>query len=186
MFDFKRFIANYTTIPDSDWHLIQQTFERKTFRKNEMILCEGDICRNFYFLEKGLVRFFINNDGDDVSKYFVQAPFCFTSKESFRNQRPSNDNIQVLQDSVVWCATLESVNGLLELQSWNTFIRKFLHEVQGHMEDLLMDTKNKTAGERYEQLLEKYPDLTRKIPLRHLSTYLGIAPQSLSRIRKRR
>jgi len=181
----KQFIQNYTDLPDDDWIIISNAFERKEFQKNELILEEGSVCRYFYFLEEGLIRFFLLNDGNDITKFFTVAPYCFTSNDSFRNQNQAVENIQALEKTVVWQITLKQANDLLELKSWNTFTRKFVHEVQSHIEELLMESKNETAENRYLNLLKKYPDLIQKIQLKHLSTFLGIAPQSMSRIRKK-
>jgi len=182
---FKKFIQNYTDLPDDEWKIISNAFERKEFQKNEMILEEGYVCRYFYFLEEGLIRFFLLNDGNDITKFFTVAPYCFTSNDSFRNQKPAVENIQALEKTFAWQITLKQANDLLELKSWNTFTRKFVHEVQSHTEVLLMESKTETAENRYLNLLKKYPYLIQKIPLKHLSTFLGIAPQSLSRIRKK-
>lgn len=185
MIAFRKFIEKYTSVPDSEWNIIGQSFDQKVFAKNEFILEEGKICRYFYFLEEGLIRFSLLVNGNDITKFFTMAPYCFTSKDSFRNQKPSAESIQALEKTVVWQTTFIRANELLELKSWNEFTRKFVHEVQSHTEDLLMQAKTETAENRYYQLLEKYPDVIHKIPLKHLSTFLGIAPQSLSRIRKR-
>lgn len=181
---FRKFIERYTELPAADWETIQHAFERKEFAKNEIILEEGSICKHFYFMEEGLIRFYLNNDGDEMTKFFTAAPYCFTSKNSFRYQKPAEESIQALDKLIVWQTTFKQANELQELKSWNTFTRKFLHEVQSYMEELLLEVKTKTASQRYEILMEKYPELTQKIPLKQLSSFLGIAPQSLSRIRK--
>lgn len=185
MLAFRKFIERYTEAPEPDWQVISQAFERLEFRKNELILDEGTICRYFYFLEEGLIRFFILNDGNDLTKFFTTAPYCFTSKDSFRNQKPARESIQALEKTIVWQTTLKQANELLELKSWNTFTRKFVHEVQSHTEELLVESKTETAEVRYHKLVKQYPETIQKIPLKHLSTFLGIAPQSLSRIRKK-
>jgi CRP-like cAMP-binding protein len=187
MIALRNFIENYSKLPDSDWLIIQQAFVRREFAKNEMLVEEGQICKYFFFLEKGLVRCFINSDdGSDMTKFFTTAPYCFTSKNSFRKQIVADESIQALDDLVVWLITFKQANELLELKSWGEFVRKFLHEVQNHFEEALMETRTKTAEQRYYLLLEKYPDEVEKIQLKHLSSYLGIAPQSLSRIRKKK
>ncbi len=182
---FKNFIENYTDLPGSDWQIISKAFERREFAKNETILAEGSICRYFYFLEKGLVRFYENNDGNDVTKFFTKAPYCFTSKVSFNQQKPATENIQALTSTVVWQTTLPQTNALLHLESWSTFTRRFVHEVQTYTEELMMQIKTETAEQRYYKLLEQHPDVIHSIPLKYLSSFLGIAPQSLSRIRKK-
>lgn len=184
MIAFRKFIEHYTPVPADEWDIIRQAFERKEFDRNEIILEAGKICRQFYFLEEGLIRFFQLVDGNDITKFFTAAPYCFTSKESFRNQKPATENIEALEKTIVWQTTFSQANELLELKSWNTFTRKFVHEVQSYTEELLMQSKTETAESRYFELLAKHPDIIRKIPLKHLSSFLGIAPQSLSRIRK--
>lgn len=185
MIAFRKFIEKYTAVPDAEWKIIGQAFERKVFAKNEFILEEGKICRHFYFLEEGLIRFSLLVNGNDITKFFTVAPYCFTSKDSFRNQKPSGESIQALKKTVVWQTTISRANELLELKSWSEFTRKFVHEVQSHIEELMMEAKTETAENRYLKLQENYPEIIHQIPLKHLSTFLGIAPQSLSRIRKR-
>jgi CRP-like cAMP-binding protein len=185
MMAFRKFIENYVSVPDNEWKIIEQAFERKEFTKNEIILTEGTICRYFYFLEKGLIRYYIFKDGNDITKFFTLAPFCFTAKESFRNRKPSEENIEAVTAVVVWKTNWENANALLELRSWNEFTRKFVHEVQRYTEELLIENKTETAELRYQKLLKQHPGLLNEIPLKHLSSYLGIAPQSLSRIRKK-
>ncbi|MBN1819307.1 MAG: Crp/Fnr family transcriptional regulator [Prolixibacteraceae bacterium] len=182
---FRNFLNKYTSIPENEWQQIWSAFEMKKFRKNEMILSEGQICRFFYFMELGMIRFFINNDGEEITKFFTVAPYCFTSKESFRNQKPATENIQALENIVAWQINLGQANKLLKLKSWESFTRKFMHEVQTYTEELLLESKTQTAEQRYFNLQQKYPELINKIPLKHLASFLGIAPQSLSRIRNR-
>ncbi len=153
--------------------------------KDELILEEGKICRYFYFLEVGLVRFFINHEGEDITTYFVDAPYCFTAKESFHEIVPSKENIQALCRCIIWRTTLDKIHNLSNIPSWERFTRNFIHEVQGYIEQLMITSKILTAEERYLKLLEAHPDLTNRVPLKYLAGFLGIAPQSLSRIRKK-
>jgi CRP-like cAMP-binding protein len=183
---FKGFIESYTILPISDWQIIEQNFEKKVFHKNDIILAEGSICKYFYFLEQGLIRFYVNKEGNEITKFFTIGPYCFTSKNSFRMQKASEEGIEALTETIVWQTTWKQANELLELKSWNAFTRKFVHEVQNHTEELMLEIKTETAEQRYLKLLAKYPDLIHQIPLKHLSSFLGIAPQSLSRIRKKK
>lgn len=182
---FKKFLENYTEIPNADWCVILEAFSRNEFVKNEIILEEGNICKYLYFLEEGIVRVSLNDDGVDITKFFIIAPSFFTSANSFRPQKPSKEGYQALENTVVWQAPLDEADKLLGLKSWTTFSRKYIHEVQAYTEELMWEIKTRTAEERYYKLLRDYPELIKKIPLKHLSTFLGIAPQSLSRIRKK-
>jgi CRP/FNR family transcriptional regulator, anaerobic regulatory protein len=182
----REFIENYSKLTELEWHSIEQLFENRVFNKNEMILEEGKVCRYFYFLESGLIRFYYNIDGNDITKTFTIAPYCFTSKISFRKQTPSLEGIQALEKTEVWQITYNDYRKLEGLNSWNIFIRKLLNEIQEFSESFYLEIRTMTAEDRYKKLLVEYPnELLQKIPLKHLSSFLGIAPQSLSRIRKK-
>jgi CRP-like cAMP-binding protein len=182
---FREFIENYTTLSDQDWAAISCCFNQRSLQKDEILLEEGKICRHLYFIESGLLRYFIYKNGNDITKYFTEAPYCFTSQVSFTAEKPASDNIQAIEPSIIWEATLQQVNDLLELKSWSTFIRKLIQEVQYYTEAILQEIQTETAEDRYLKLLEKQPQLIQRVPLKHLASYLGIAPQSLSRIRKK-
>lgn len=184
--NFRTFIESYIKLTDEEWQSVEQLFVRREYKKNEIILQVGNVCRYFYFLESGLIRFYYIVDGDDITKTFTIAPYCFTSKTSFRKQVAANEGIQSLEKTVVWQISFEHYKKLEALNSWNIFIRKLLNEIQEFSDKLFLETKTMTAEERYIKILEEYPrELVEKIPLKHLSTFLGVAPQSLSRIRKK-
>lgn len=184
--NLRDFIENYIRLNDAVWHSIEPLFEIREFNKNEIILEEGNICRYFYFLESGLIRFYNNIDGNDITKTFTIAPYCFTSKISFRKQMASNEGIQALEKTVVWQLSFNHYKKLEQLNSWNIFIRKLLNEIQEFSESFYLELKTMTAEDRYKKILNEYPiELVQKIQLKHLSSFLGVAPQSLSRIRKK-
>lgn len=185
MKSFKLFIENYTSISNSDWDEVTSCFEKRVIAKEEMILQEGKICRHLYFLESGLLRFYINKNGLEVTKFFTISPYCFTSQVSFTSEKASTENIQALEESIIYQTTLQHANKLLELKSWNTFIRKLIQEVQYFTEEILQEIQTETAENRYKKMMKDQPDLFQRLPLKHLASYLGIAPQSLSRIRKK-
>lgn len=185
MIGFRKFIENYTILSDTDWETIVQCFEKRTIEKDEMLLIEGTICKHLYFIETGLLRFFINKDGNEVTKFFTEAPYCFTSQVSFTSEKPSKENIQAIEKSVLWQTTLKQANDLLELKSWNTFIRKLIQEVQYFTEEILQEIQTETAENRYSKMLKENNALLQRIPLKYLASYFGIAPQSLSRIRNK-
>jgi len=183
---FKTFIEQYTILPLTEWQIIKNSFQKKEYKKNSFILEEGSICRHFYFLESGLIRYFYNVDGNDITKVFTIAPYCFTSKTSFIKQTISKESIQVIDKAIVWETTYSKYKELEMLDSWRIFIQKILNEIQEFAEEFLLEAKTETADIRYQKLYDKYhPSIIQKIPLKYLSSYLGIAPQSLSRIRKK-
>ncbi|MGL5892427.1 MAG: Crp/Fnr family transcriptional regulator [Bacteroidia bacterium] len=181
----RKFIESYTSIPTDEWETIFACFEKRVIEKDELILQEGNVCRHLYFIESGLLRFYINKEGNDITKFFTESPYFFTSQSSFNSQKPANENIQAIEKSVVWQVTYNQVNELYKLESWTTFARKIIQEVQFFTEEILEELQTETAEFRYEKMQKNNPELLQRIPLKYLASYLGIAPQSLSRIRKK-
>lgn len=185
MEEFRKFVEQYIRIPNSDWELISKEFERREIPKNYNILEEGQICKSLYFLESGLLRYFILRDGNEVTKFFTIAPYCFTSQASFNSGKPSNETIQTIEKSIIWETSFKQNEELLKLESWNNFARKITQEVQFFTEEILEELQSETAENRYRKLLKNQPELLNRIPLKHLASFYGVAPQSLSRIRKK-
>jgi CRP-like cAMP-binding protein len=181
----RKFIENYSSISDEDWNKISLSFEKINIEKDEILLEEGKVCKHLYFIETGLLRFFINKDGNEVTKFFTEAPYCFTSQVSFTSEKPSKENIQAIEKSVLWQTTLKQANDLLELKSWNAFVRKLIQEVQYYTEEILQEIQTETAENRYSKMIKENNELLQRIPLKYLASYFGIAPQSLSRIRNK-
>ena len=184
MHPFRQFIQNYTPFTDADWQQIEPHLVRKEVKKETLILEEGKICRYLYFLESGLLRFFILKNGVDVTKFFTDVPYCFTSQKSFPAQIPAHESIETLEDCVIWEMSFTETYRLFALSNWSVFTRKLVQEVQAYTEEILEDMQTETAENRYRKMLFDNDPLLHRVPLKHLASYLGIAPQSLSRIRK--
>ncbi len=185
MHPFRVFINHYTCLTDTDWQAIERCLIREVVSSQTLLLEAGKVCRHFYFLESGLLRFFIWRDGTDITKYFTDIPYAFTSQRSFAAQQPAQENIETLEECVLWRMTHDDAYRLLDRPNWSTFIRELISEVQLFTEEILEAIQTETAENRYRQLLEANAPIVQRVPLRHLASYLGIAPQSLSRIRKK-
>lgn len=185
MHPFRTFIQNYSTLTDAEWAQVEKCISRKVYTRGDILLASGKVCRKLYFLETGFLRYFVFKSGEDVTKYFTEAPYCFTSQRSFTTNTPAEDNIEALQDSIVWEMDQSDAFALLKVFHWSEFVRKLVQEVQFFTEQILEDLQNKTAEERYIQMVEENNSLLANVPLKHVASFLGIAPQSLSRIRKK-
>jgi CRP-like cAMP-binding protein len=181
----RKFIEKYTSVPSNEWDEIAPCFEYRFVKKDEIVLAEGNVCKHLYFVESGLLHFYINKDGNNITKFFTEAPYFFTSQASFNSQKQSSENIQAIEDCVVYQITYKASNELFKLKSWAEFGRKITQEVQFFTEEILEQLQTETAELRYQKMRRNNPQLLERIPLKYLASYLGIAPQSLSRIRKK-
>ena len=182
---FRAFIATYTAIGDAEWALVTAKLEARTVAAGTLLVEAGRVCRHLYFLESGLMRFFVWKDGRDVTKFFTEAPYAFTSQRSFAGQQPASENVEALEDSVLWQLPAAAAFALLDtVPAWAAFVRLLTQQVQHYTENILEELQTETAEARYRTLLRDRAQLVQRVPVRHLASYLGIAPQSLSRIRR--
>lgn len=183
---FKDFVEPTFTFSESEWRIILSFFEEKNFKKNEMILKAGDVCNYIYFLNKGILRYFITRNKIEKTKYFTFPKFLFTAHHSFTYRIPTTENIQALTKTEtirIRYEDVESVNRIIP--NFQVYAKLHIQHVQQLTEGLLLDTQMFTAEERYEQMLKNRPQIINQIPLKHLASFLGIKPESLSRIRKK-
>lgn len=186
MHTFKKFINNYTSLSNGDWDIIRQAFTRIEIKKNKLILEEGKICRHFYFLENGLLRYFYNVDGKEVVKTFTFPPYCFTSEASFLNQRPAIENIQAIVDSTVWYTNYDQYKELEKYSFWKIFSNSLLNEYDEYLKVMIIHLKNMTPEQRYLWLTQNCSQsLLQQISQKDLASFLGITPQSLCRIKNK-
>jgi len=181
----KEYISSYVNLTAADWTQISSCLRPVQFEANEIILNDHEICNHIYFLTHGLLHYFEYVDGQPVTKFFTFPPYCFTSQRSLNYGTPAKENIAAILPSSGWQMDKKDAFDLFSIVAWSEFIRLLVQEVQYQTELLLHDQKNKTAENRYQDIIKEQGNLINQVPLKTLASYLGIQPQSLSRIRKR-
>ena len=182
---YRTFIHQYATLSDRDWEAVRERLTLREITRGTTLLREGDVCRHVWFAAKGLLHYTVNREGDEVTKFFTVAPYCFTSQRSFNTGSPARESIVALEDCTLWEMSKTSVDELFHLPRWSAYVRALTQEVQFYTEEILEALQNRTAEERYRKMIVQVDPLLQRVALRHLASYLGIAPQSLSRIRRR-
>lgn len=161
-------------------------FKPLQVRSGEYFLEEGQLCRYVGFIEQGLVRYYMNDNGSEKTLYFNKEGEFVSNYQSFIPRQPSNTSIQAIEDT-----TLQVIS-YADLQRLYAGIREgeklgrlaIEHVFLSSMQQLKSFYKDSPA-ERYQQFLRSYPDLSQRIPQYYIASYVGIKPQSLSRIRKK-
>jgi CRP-like cAMP-binding protein len=160
--------------------------EEVVFAKNEYLVREGKICRHLYFLQQGALRGFYNLDGKEITHWFAFEEDFVTYFHSFITQKPAVENIQLLEGSVLYCLTKESLNTLMAgHHEIERLVRLAYEKYYIRLEERFVNAHFKTATERYQDLLQQTPHLLERVPLGYIASYLGISPETLSRVRSR-
>jgi len=149
-------------------------------------LPHGKICRHIGYVEKGLFRLFYLNDGKEVTNCFCKENTMTTSYSSLITQEESDIAIQAVEHSRL---IVLSNDALQKLYREDSFWQQ-LGRIAAQNELVTAECHNRflrdlSATERYRQVLEEDGDLLQRVPLNYLSTYLHVAPETLSRIRKK-
>ncbi|WP_367915525.1 Crp/Fnr family transcriptional regulator [Leadbetterella sp. DM7] len=184
-----RFITYLTSNIGTDQAAIEQLLSHcsiREFKKGEFLLRQGEKCRYSFFVERGLLRqFSIDEKGKEHIIQFAPENWFMSDRESVYFDRPSSYFMQALEDTVTF---LLDENLFLELSKSDTafleFNNRLLHNHIRHLQRRITQLQSATAEERYLDFIRMYPDLLLRVPQIFIASYLGITPESLSRVRK--
>lgn len=177
-------IINKAGLTNTHYSQFQEILKKVHLEKNEYLLNPDEVCNFIAFVEKGLLRSFIMKDGNEFNMDFYLPETFVSSYTSFLLQIPTKGAIQALKESSLFLISFNDYNKLLESSNdWyrfgkyiadTSFVRKCRREAS-----LLTDS----ALERYNLLLHCYPQIEQFVPQYHIASYLGIKPESLSRLK---
>lgn len=179
-------IKNLYPLSETAQQALYNSFEQKLLPKNELLLQEGKTCRQLYFVEKGALRGFYNLEGKEITHWFGFENDFVTSFHSFITQTPAVENIQLLENAILWSIHKDDLNTLLnQHQEIERLLRIAYEKYYIRLEERFVNAQFKTAAERYENLLTLTPHILERVPLGCVASYLGISQETLSRIRSR-
>lgn len=165
-------------------HLIKHA-RLKKFKKKEIFIREGEICQELLFTHHGVFRYFLTKDGREFTKDFCidsLNPFC-TAYTSFITKNPSMINIEALSDAEVSVWPASFILPLFETLPWLYFSKRSAEALFIRKEKREISLLKDTALERYQKFIEEFRDVTQRVSQYYIASYLGITPESLSRIR---
>jgi CRP-like cAMP-binding protein len=165
---------------------LQKRIRRLEPVKNNTLLIRGDICRDLYLIEKGMLGCFDWENGKKYCSWLMIAGDFVTAVESFNNQVISTETIIALTNCILWAITKEDFDQLTERHAEFQRIRQILTD-QYHIQSRVMDTKRKRPPEQfYNYLLTHYPSLVREAPDTALASLMGISRTTLYEIINRK
>jgi len=179
-------IRSYIPFSPADEALAQKLFHRKEYKKGEHLLTAGEICRYLIFIESGLVRYYITRDGEDQTNYFNKEGDFVCYYPSFLPQKSSGVSIQALEDCLVWQISFDGLQQFYkDVQYGERFGRLGLEAVFVNVSAQMGSIYTDTPELRYQNFLSNYSAIAQRVPQYYIASYVGVKPQSLSRIRKR-
>lgn len=154
------------------------------FKKGELIHNADTICKNSYFIQKGLLRTYFIKDGKEISEYFSAENEWVNSPRSFMQQQSDIYYIDALEQTECLCLNVKDLVFLFDnFPEMERYARLSMGTAFGHFIERITSMRFTTAKEKYQHFCETYHDIYHRIPLGMVSSYLGITQETLSRIR---
>lgn len=180
------YISKYVPLTEEERISILKEVPYKTFKRGTHLLRQGQISKECYFNIQGLVRQYEIIDGKKKTTYFYSEGEAIVAFDSASKKLPCNFNWICEEDTTLVIGRLDRIG---EAYAKNPKLDRmsglFISQEFGKYQNLSSSFITLNPEQRYLQLLEKRPDLINRVPQYHLASYLGIKPETLSRIRKR-
>ena len=183
---FQEKLIELTELSASDSNKLFEIAVQKNLKKGEVILMQGQVCKTIFFVEKGYLRTFLNKDGIEINTDFTFEGSFTTNLKSLRSASASDTTVLAGEASTVYEFDKEKLLNLYtESKGIETFGRNIIEELLVAQEEHSNLFKIYSPTERYHYLQTSKPELLQRISLSQLASYLGIARETLSRIRKK-
>ena len=171
------------------WDKYLEYQQRLKLPAKTVLLEEGKVTGQYVFIEKGCVRLFFNNDGNDKTVQFFFENEGLTSFESFVNNAPSAFTIETIEPSVVYLLPKQYVIQLMDELSHEPDFLKMMMQLsslrQTHYINEFVSFIRDTPEERYQKLLTERPHIVQRVPQHYIASYLGVSTVHLSRIKSK-
>jgi len=161
-------------------YLMEHLKEKRIARK-ELLLKAGRICENIYFVAQGLLRCYYVRNGKEISTWFMKEGDVIASVESFFDQKPSYENIEALEDCVLYYVSHSELSHIYKTYlEFNYVGRELVQNYYKLSEKRLFSIRDTVGVEKMEFLLANHPDLISRVEGQHLASYLSITKEYFS------
>lgn len=179
-------IRTYIPLAASEEPVVDNLFQKKTLEMGEHLLISGNTCRYVSFIESGLIRYYSTDSHEEKTYYFSSEGEFVCDYESFLPQVPSSKNIQALENTQVYQISHYNLQQLyLKLTYGERLGRLAIEQVFVGVIKQITSFYNDSPEVRYQQFIRLFPKIVQRVPQYYIASYIGVRPQSLSRIRKR-
>jgi CRP/FNR family transcriptional regulator, anaerobic regulatory protein len=178
------YIRQFHNVSDETLNYFAAQFEEVRYPAKHIFQKEGDVCTRVGILHKGLVRNYFNRNNRECIAWFdIEGDFV-GSMYSFFTQSPYSESIEMLEDCIIYETTYEQVNKTrMMFKDFDVLVNNVIMWSYHQVEERTRNLMAYTAVERYDLFFKTYPELINRIPVKHLASFLGVTPETLSRIR---
>lgn len=186
MTELQNTLGDFIELSQEEWSVFNHELIKKEFKGKSVLIREGSVANKLYIIESGLIRTYCLLDGKEVSTYFASDKQVISIFSSFISQNESFEILEAIEDCIVYELSYQSLLKLYKVSHKFERIGRILAEKSYLCTiDRTLAMQTKTAKQKYLEFLENYDrKIVQRVPQNQIASFLGIAPESLSRIRK--
>lgn len=174
----------YIELSDNLKSELTKRLRPRVFQKGELVLDANRICTESYFINKGILRTYFLKDGKEISEYFCGINEWVNSPKSFMQRKKDIYYIDAIENTEAYFINVKDLVYLFDnFPEMERYARLSMGSVFGHLMERITSMRFTSAKERYSHFRKTYFDIYHRIPLGMVASYLGIAQETLSRIR---
>ncbi|MGI4885445.1 MAG: Crp/Fnr family transcriptional regulator [Janthinobacterium lividum] len=179
-------IRHFIALAPAEEDLLRQWFVPETVPKGGYFLRPGEVSRKIGFVRQGVVHYFQGGDGQDMTYYFGREQEFIGDYASFLAAQPATHGIQALEEAHLLTISHDNLQRLYrEIREGERFGRLVAEALFVDVLRQLTSFYEDAPAQRYARFVGTYPDLVQRVPQYYIASYVGVKPQSLSRIRGR-
>lgn len=173
-------------LKDEEWDVLKEHLHKVEYKKNEVITHAGNIENYLYFIVRGVIRYYFYSDSSrDHTLGFRTSPAGFCAYTSFITRKPSSVGSQAMSRVLAYRVSYDELERLyVEMDRIERLSRMFLQLAYVDKEEKEFNLMSKTASGFYQDFCCKFPQIIESVPQKYIASYMGIAPESLSRIKR--
>ncbi len=183
----RQFFNSFGGLSDKAWEAFAAHLEKKVYQKRDLVLREGEVCEFIAFAVEGIFRFYYLDEGDEkVTAFFFPGDFV-SNYRSFLTGQPSDHHIEAMKEGVIFKINKAELSALYEqypeIDRVGRLVAEHLYLTVAKRLDAFMF---ESPEDRYQELQSRNSKLLQEVPQYMLASYLGVKPETLSRIRSRK
>ena len=181
----KKFLTHFVEFTNDDLDAVRDLFVSKKIRKGEYLYAPGEIATEIGFLVKGAFRIYYLIGEKESTRLIGSEGVFVTSVPSFTTQKPCIEYVEAMENMDLLMLSYDNLQKMYEISpKWERFVRILAEYAYNEQQKRVYSLIALTAQQRYEQFIKERPDLVQRVPQYIIANYLGISPETLSRIRR--
>jgi CRP-like cAMP-binding protein len=185
---FRDYVTRHTQLSEADFAALEAAAHPKKLRKHQYLLQEGDVSRYHCFITKGLLRTYsVDEKGNEHVIRFAMENWWISDRESLLTGQPSKFNIDAIEDSEVLLFDKPAMLMLTEsIPAFGKMVTDVLDKSFITSQNRIHEAISSNAEEKYNTFVQRYPAFALRVPQSMIASYLGIKPETLSRLRNKK